>query len=86
MNLSRDSLLQEQKEKDEAIKEAMQKYKDVASIKYNLFNENGSEAGFLEYSPKTDSVMIGIPGEQKTIIAGKVLKSLRNVLNKLLDE
>jgi N-acetylneuraminic acid mutarotase len=83
--MSRDTLLRQQKEKDDAIKEAMQKYKDPSSIKYDLCDEAGINAGYMEYQPNNDTVYIRTNGEV-TSIEGKVLKSLRDVLNKLLDE
>jgi hypothetical protein len=83
--MSRDTLLRRQKQKDDAVKEAMQKYKDPSSIKYDLFYETGVNAGYMEYQPNNDTVYIKTNGEA-TSIEGKILKSLRDVLNKLLDE
>jgi len=76
--------LQQKKEKEEALKELSQKYKDPSSIKYDLYNDNGDKVGFAEYTPQNDNLFIssGAPSS----IQGNVLKSLRDILNKLLDE
>jgi len=84
MIMGRDELLRQQKEKDEAIKAAMQKYKDPSSIKYDLTDEDGAKAGYVEYMPKSDTAYINA-GEAASV-KGSVLKSLRDALNKLLDE
>jgi hypothetical protein len=79
-----DALLKQRKEKEEALKEMSLKYKDPASIKYELLDELGSIAGYLEYLPKSD--MVTIKAGSVTEISGSALKSLRDVINKLLDE
>jgi N-acetylneuraminic acid mutarotase len=83
--MNRDELLRQQRLKDEAIKAAMQKYKDPSGIKYDLCDDEGANAGYIEYNPKNDSACINACGEM-AIIEGKVLKSLRDALNKLLDD
>jgi hypothetical protein len=83
--MNRDELLRQQRLKDEAIKEAMRKYKDLSGIKYDLCDDKGVNAGYIEYNPKNDSVIIKAFGEMAHI-EGKVLKSLRDALNKLLDD
>ena len=82
--MSRDILLKQKKEKEEALKEISQKYKDLASIKYDLYNEDGTKAGFFEYAPSDDTVYLSI-GHQVRFDA-RILKSLREVIGKLLDE
>ena len=83
--MGRDELLRQKREYDEAVKEAMQKYKDPASVKYDLQHESGSPAGYAEYSPKSDAVSIFADGTRADF-AGGILKSLRDVLNKILDD
>jgi hypothetical protein len=82
--MGRDTLLKQKKEKDEVLKEISQKYKDPASIKYDLFKDDGTKAGYVEYMPQSDTLYIHA-GRQSNI-DGNVLRSLRDVLNKLLDE
>jgi hypothetical protein len=82
--MGRDTLLKQKKEKEEALKEISQKYKDPASIKYDLFDEDGAKAGYVEYMPQSDTLYIN--AGSAVSIEGCVLKSLRDVLNKLLDE
>jgi hypothetical protein len=81
--MGRDTLLRQKKEKEEALKEISQKYKDPASIKYDLFDESGAKAGYVEYTPESDVLFISTGNAR---VEGRVLKSLRDVLNKLLDE
>ena len=83
--MGRDELLKQKKEYDEAIKEVMQKHKDPASIKYDVQYETGSPAGYVEYTPKNDTISISADGAHATF-SGKMLKSLRDALNKILDE
>jgi len=83
--MGRDQLLRQKKEYDEAVKEVMQKYKDPPSVKYDLYKESGSSAGFVEYFPKSDTVSI-VAGGSHAVIDGDILKSLRDVLNKILDD
>ena len=85
MAVGRDQLLRQKREYDEAVKEVMQKYKDPASVKYDLQDESGSPAGFIEYMPKSDTVAI-ISGGTHASFDGGILKSLRDVLNKILDD
>lgn len=82
--MSRDSLLKQKKEKDDALKELSQKYKDPSGIKYDLYNDDGEKNGFVEYSPQSDNLFIN--AGSPSYIQGNVLKSLRDILNKLLDE
>ena len=82
--MGRDSLLKIINEKEAALKEFAEKYKDPPSIKYDLFYENGENAGFMEYRPKDDKVIIATAGSVE--ISGTVLKSLRDAINKLLDQ
>jgi len=82
--MGRDQLLRQKREYDEAVKEVMQKYKDPASIKYDLQDESGLPAGFVEYMPKSDTVYIHTSGTHD--IPGSIIKSLRDILNKILDD
>ena len=82
--MSRDQLLQQRKEKEAALKEISEKYKDPAGIKYDLFDESGNLSGHVEYSPVGD--MVTIRTGSSATIDGKYLKSVRDVLNKILDE
>ena len=82
--MGRDSLLKLMNEKEAALKEFTAKYKDPPSIKYDLLNEKGENAGYVEYRPKDDKVIIATAGSAE--ISGTVLKSLRDAINKLLDE
>jgi hypothetical protein len=82
--MSREELLKQKKEKDEALKEITEKYKDPLSIKYELFNDAGGKAGYAEYMPQGD--YLSIRAGSTTNIDGNILRSLRDVLNKLLDE
>jgi hypothetical protein len=83
--MSRDTLLQQQKDKDEAFKELSQKYKDPPTLKYEIVSDTGAIAGSIEYNPKGDHVYIKIGGTAANI-EGNVLKSLRDTLNKLLED
>ena len=83
--MGRDQLLRQKREYDEAVKEVMRKYKDPAGVKYDLHHESGSPAGFIEYMPKSDTVFIHAGGTHAEF-AGGILKSLRDVLNKILDD
>ena len=83
--MGRDQLLRQKREYDEAVKEVMRKHKDPASVKYDLQDESGSPAGYVEYSPKSDTVFIHAGGTRADF-AGGVLKSLRDVLNKILGD
>ena len=83
--MSRNALLQQKKEKEDALKEISQKFKDPSGIKYDIFYESGDKAGYLEYQPKDDKVFLSA-GSTGTSIDGSILKSLRDVLNKLIDE
>jgi len=56
--MGRDELLRQKKEREEALKEIDQKFKDPLSVKYELFDEKGNKAGHLEYHPKGDTVGI----------------------------
>ena len=82
--MGRDELLKQKRERDAALNELNQKYKDPAGIKYDLLDETGNVAGSLEYMPKSDSVILHAP--KRAEIDGNMLKSLRDALNKLLDE
>jgi len=82
--MSRNALLRQQREKDEAIKEAMQKYKDPSGLKYDLYDEKGQRIGYLEYNPKNDTATIA--EKQMMLINGGTLKSLRDAIDKLLDD
>jgi len=82
--MGRDELLRQRKEKEEALKEIAQKFKDPLSVKYELFDDEGRLAGYLEYQPKDDKIGVNAGGWMS--IDGKVIKSLRDALNKLLDE
>ena len=82
--MGRDTLLQQRKEKEAALKEIAEKYKDPASIKYDLYDDAGENAGYVEYSPNTDELTVSANRTVK--IDGNVLKSLRDILNKLLEE
>ena len=82
--MGRDELLRQRKERDEAQKELDRKYKNPASIKYDLYDESGNKCGDTEYFPQTDQLQIFIKG--RVSIEGTVLKSLRDILNKILDD
>lgn len=77
VRMGRDALLREKKEK-EAV------FRDLAGIKYELFDDDGKKAGYVEYSPQSDTLLIdhGAP----LYVNGSVLRSLRDILNKQLDE
>ena len=81
--MGRDELLRQKKARDEAQKELERKYKNPASIKYDLYNESGNKCGSVEYAPQSDKLILY--NGSITTIEGTVLKSLRDVLNKILD-
>ena len=80
--MGRDELLKQKREREEAQKELDQKYKNPASIKYDLFDEAGNKTGFVEYTPQNDIIFIS---PESAGINGKYIRSLRDILNKLLD-
>ena len=82
--MGRNDLLRQRKERDEAQKELDQKYKNPSSVKYDLCDEYGNNHGNAEYFPQTDQLQIFT--KSRVSIEGALLKSLRDVLNKLLDE
>ena len=85
--MTRNELLQQKKEKEEAIIRAVEEHKYLNSIKYDLFNEDKTRAGFVEYFTESDIFCVDLKYENtvKVIIKGTTLKSLRDILNKLLD-
>jgi len=84
--MGRDALLTQKREYDEAFKELKQKYKAPAAIKYELQNESGSSFGSVEYRPHDDTIAIVVPGSPHAVFSGTVIRSLRDALNKILDE
>jgi hypothetical protein len=86
--MGRDELLRQKREKEEARKafsdELNKKYKDPASIKYDLFDEAGVKVGYVEYFPDSDNLYIDTGFGMS--VKGCALKSLRDILNKILDE
>lgn len=83
--MGRDALLKQKREYDEAIKEVKQKYKDPASIKYEIQGETGSSYGHLEYRPHNDTIVI-VSGGTHAEFSGEMIKPLRDALNKLTDD
>ena len=83
--MGRNDLLKQKREYEEALKKAMQNYKDPASIKYDLHNEKNVKIGYVEYFPKNDSVEISGPSGAM-MLEGDALKSLKDVIDKLLDD
>ena len=79
--MGRDELLRQKKEREEALKELNQKYKDPASIKYEMRSESGT-VYHAEYLPGNDTLILSCGSE----IKGELLKPLRDILNKLLDD
>jgi len=85
--MSRKEQLQRKAEKAEAIEEVAGRYKDPEKEKYILCSDSGNSTGIVEYNPETDSIAIDtLDACGKLTIRGCYLKSLRDILNKLLDE
>ena len=83
--MGRDSLLKQIEEKDKAIKEISEKYKSPPnSIKYDLIDDDGKKAGYMEYFTNNDTLVLNNQGLSN--IKGNVLRSLRDNLNILLEE
>jgi hypothetical protein len=83
--MGRDELLKQKKEYDEAMKEVKLKYSEPADIKYELHDESGSSAGYVEYRARNDTVILSSGGSEAEF-SGAVLRSMRGALNKILDE
>jgi len=82
--MGREELLRQKKEKEAAIKKISEEYKaPPSSVKYDLFDDTGVKAGYMEYFTMTDDLVINCHG--LSIIKGNVLKSIRDNLNILLD-
>ena len=82
--MGREELLQQKAEREKAMKEISQRCKLPDSIKYDLFNDEGLKAGYVEYFLANDSLVINHQG--LLTVKGTVLKSLHEVLGKLLKE
>ena len=83
--MSREELLNQKKERDEALKQIADKLKaPPSSVRYDLIDDSGNKAGYMEYFLNTDSLVIKCHG--LIDIKGNVLKSLRDNLTALLDE
>ncbi|MDR2718830.1 MAG: hypothetical protein LBB89_12325 [Treponema sp.] len=83
--MGRDILLKQKREHDEAMKEAAQNHKDPPDIEYTLERESNLPAGCVKYMPKDDTLSIHTDGKL-AILKGDILKSLRDILNKILDD
>jgi len=85
--MSRKEQLQRKTEKAEAIEEVSGRYKDPEKEKYVLCSDSGNSTGIVEYNPETDSITIDtLDTCGKLTVNGCYLKSLRDILNTLLDE
>ena len=82
--MGRNELLKQKQEKEEAIKALNQSLKTPDSIKYNLVTDAGLKAGYVEYFPLSDSIVVS--HRELSTIKGDVLRSLRDILNQLLDD
>jgi len=83
--MSRNELLRQKTKRENAFKEFERTHKSPAIIKYGLKNEAGIECGYVEYNPQSDTVQILTP-LCNAVVEGAMIKSLRDAINKLLDE
>ena len=81
--MGRDELLKQKRDREEALKEVDLKHKNPTSIKYDIFNDKGENIGNAEYLPQPDELIIN--AGRTTRIDGNILRSLRDVIDKLLD-
>jgi hypothetical protein len=49
-------------------------------------NESGASVGSVEYRPHDDTVAVVVPGSPHAVFSGTVIKSLRDALNKIIDD
>ena len=80
--MSRTELLKQYNEKEATLKELNQKYNYPETLKYDLRSESGELRGSVEYIPKDDFLKISCG----YAIKGDSIKSLRDILNKLIND